>query len=104
MRQSGTCIDPEFVVASPQVLDEGMTSEHEARGPVPFEASHRSKSWLEPPMVSFDPVGAENVIRGSHAASLYSWMRPPSLSVLRNRAKSGLPVGRGFVSSVRGAC
>lgn len=27
-------------------------------------------------------VGAENAIQGPHAASSYSWMRPPSLSVL----------------------
>jgi hypothetical protein len=54
--QSGTCIDPEFVVSSPQVLDEGMPSDHDAGGAVPFEASHRSKSCLESPMVSFDPV------------------------------------------------
>ena len=30
------------------------------------------------------PVGAENLIRGLHAASSYSWMRPPSRCDLRN--------------------
>jgi len=50
------------------------------------------------------PVGAENAIQGPHAASSYSWRRPPSLSVLRNRAGSGVPVGGAFVPSVREAC
>jgi hypothetical protein len=34
-------------------------------------------------------VGAENVIRWAHAASLYSWMRPPSRSDLRTCLASG---------------
>jgi hypothetical protein len=29
-------------------------------------------------------VGAENLARGLHAASSYSWMRPPSRSDIRN--------------------
>ena len=51
--QSGACIHTKLVVASPQVLDEGMSSDDDARRPVPFEATHRSKSRLEPSMVSF---------------------------------------------------
>ena len=43
-------------MSSPQVLDEGMSSDHDAGGPVPFEAPHRSKSCLEPPVVGFDPI------------------------------------------------
>jgi hypothetical protein len=54
--ESGTCIHPELVVPSPQVLDEGMPSDHDARGWVPFEAPHRSESRLESPMVSFDSM------------------------------------------------
>jgi hypothetical protein len=45
----------------------------------------------------WNAVGAENVIRSPQAASLYSWMTPPSLSVLRSRARSGLPIEAGFV-------
>jgi hypothetical protein len=41
----------------------------------------------------FDPVGVENLIRWLHAASLYSWIRPPSRSDLRSRAASGHGVG-----------
>jgi hypothetical protein len=41
---------------SSQVLDEGVTSDHDARGAVSFEAPHRTKSGLEPSVVSFDPV------------------------------------------------
>jgi len=55
-RLSGTCIDPEFVVASPQILDEGMSSDHDARGPVPFEAMHGAESGLKAAMVGFDSV------------------------------------------------
>ena len=35
------------------------------------------------------PVGAENVIGVLHAANSYSWMRPPSLSILRSRFAPG---------------
>jgi len=34
-------------------------------------------------------VGAEKLIRRSHAASSYSWMRSPSLSILRSCFASG---------------
>ena len=43
-------------------------------------------------VVGLDLVGAENVIQGPNAASSYSWTRPPSLSVLRSRARSGSPI------------
>src|SRR5664280_1414394 len=33
-----------------------MSSDHDAGGPVPFEAPHRAKSCLEAPVVSFDSV------------------------------------------------
>ena len=49
-------------------------------------------------------VGAENAIQGPHAASSYSWIRPPSLSVLRSRARSGSPIDAGLVHTVSGAC
>jgi len=50
------CIDPEFVVPSPKVLDEGVSFDDHAGGPVPFGAPHGAKSCLEAPVVSFDPV------------------------------------------------
>jgi hypothetical protein len=40
-------------------------------------------------------VCAENVIRGPHGASSYSWMRPPSRSDLRNCVIPGGEVGGG---------
>jgi len=46
-------------VPSPQVLDVGVPSDHDARGSVSFEASHRSKSCLESPMISFDSIVGE---------------------------------------------
>jgi len=45
-RQSGAYIHPELVVPSAQVLDEGMSSEHDAGGSVLFQAPRRSKSCL----------------------------------------------------------
>jgi len=52
--QSGTRIDPEFVVASEQVLDEGVASDYDAGGTVSFEAPHRTKPGLEAPVVGLD--------------------------------------------------
>ena len=49
-------VDAEFVVASPQVLHEGVTSHDHAGAAVAFESTHRSEPGLEPPMVAFDPV------------------------------------------------
>ena len=46
----------EFVVSSPQVLDEGMAPDDDAGGPVAFEAPHRPKPGLESPVVSFDSI------------------------------------------------
>jgi len=60
--QSGACIHSEFVVPSPQVLDEGMPSDHDTRGSVAFEAFHRAKSCLEATMISFDSI--VGVLRG----------------------------------------
>ena len=56
MMKSRTRVDPEFVVASPQVLDEGMTLDHDAGGSVSFEAPHRSEPGLEASVVGFDSV------------------------------------------------
>jgi len=43
-------------VSSPQVLDEGMSSDHDAGRSVSFEAPHWPKSCLEATMVSFDSI------------------------------------------------
>jgi len=40
-----------------------------------------------------EPVGAENVIRWAHAASSYSWSRPPSRSALRRCTPLGHVAG-----------
>src|ERR1019366_912765 len=55
-------------MAPPQILDEGMASDHDAGGPITFEASHWAKSGLEAPVVSFYPVvgvlgGVVNCVR-----------------------------------------
>src|ERR1035437_6690149 len=50
-----TCIAPEFVVASPKVLDEGMASDYDAGRSVLFQSAHRAKSGLESPMIVKGP-------------------------------------------------
>ena len=50
------CFDAEFVVAPPQVLNKRMTGDHDRRRPVGSQAAHRSKSRLETPMVTLDPI------------------------------------------------
>ena len=49
------------------------------------------------------PVGAENPIRAVHAASRYSWTRPPSLSVRHSRVASGQLIGKRALSKASGA-
>lgn len=53
---AGWCIDPEFVVASAQILDEGESSHDHPGGPIAFQATHRSQPRLQPSMIGFDPV------------------------------------------------
>ena len=48
-------------------------------------------------------VGAENPVRAVHAASRYSWTRPPSLSVRRSRFASGQLIGGRALSKASGA-
>jgi hypothetical protein len=43
-------------VTSPEVLNEGMSSDHDMCGPVSFEAAHRAESGFEAPIVGFDSV------------------------------------------------
>ena len=57
------------------------------------------------PVPPFDPVGAENPICPAQATIRYSWMRPPSRSVLRSLAASTSLMVRGAASeSAGGRC
>jgi hypothetical protein len=49
-------LDREFVVASTNVLDEGMTGDHDPGTAVLFEPSHRPQPCLEPTVIGFDGV------------------------------------------------
>jgi hypothetical protein len=49
-------VDPELVVASPEVPRERVTSDNHASGAVAFEAPRRAESGPELPVVGFDPV------------------------------------------------
>jgi len=43
-------------VTAPDVLHERVTAHDHPRGVVAFEATHRPKPRLEPPMIGFDPI------------------------------------------------
>jgi hypothetical protein len=58
-----TCIAPEFVVASPQVLDESMASDYDACRSVLFQSAHRAEPGLESPTIGFDSVMARRRLR-----------------------------------------
>ena len=55
-REPGKRVDAEFVVATSEVLHERMASDDNRRGPISFEAAHRSKPGLESSVVGFDPT------------------------------------------------
>jgi hypothetical protein len=61
--EPGEGINPEFVVASSQILDEGVTSDHDAGGPVPFESPHRSQPGLQAAVISLDGTVALSLPR-----------------------------------------
>ena len=48
--------DTDFVVTSPQVLDESMAANHDRRGPIRSQAAHRPQPCLEPSVIALDPV------------------------------------------------
>ena len=52
----------EFVVASSQVLDEGMTADHDRCGPIRSQTSHRAEPRLESSVVALDAV--VRILRG----------------------------------------
>jgi hypothetical protein len=50
-------INPEFIVAAPNVLHQRVTAKDHPCGVVAFESTHRSEAGFEPPaMVGFDPI------------------------------------------------
>lgn len=54
--QSGNRVDSEFVVPSPQVLNEGMSPNDHAGCSVPFETPHWSEPGVAAPVVGLDTV------------------------------------------------
>ena len=52
----------EFVVASSQVLDEGMTADHDRCSPIGSQTAHRAEPRLESSVVALDPV--VRILRG----------------------------------------
>ena len=54
--QSQMRVDPEFVVALPQVVNEDMPSDHDVGSPVPWETRHWSEPGVAAPLVGFDAV------------------------------------------------
>ncbi len=55
-------LDAEFVVTASQVLDERVTADHDRRGPVRSQTSHRAKPRVESPVIALDPV--VRILRG----------------------------------------
>ena len=48
--------DAKFVVATSQVLDEGMTTDHRRSSPIGSQPTHRAKPRLEPPVIPLDAI------------------------------------------------
>jgi hypothetical protein len=46
-------------VTSPEVLDEGVATDHDACGPVPFETPHRPQPRFQTSMVGLDSIVGE---------------------------------------------
>ncbi len=97
--ESGMCIESECVVASSQILDEGVASDGDAGGSVPFEAPHRTKPGLEAPVVSFDSVVGVpgGVVTGSvtFAAPGLSAGGAPTSAASETTKSSTTPTGTG---------
>jgi hypothetical protein len=49
-------VDSELVVATAQVLDEGVSSDHHARRPMGLQPPHRPEPCLQAAVVAFDTV------------------------------------------------
>lgn len=49
-------VDPKSVMASPKVLHEGVASDDDAGGPIPFQAPHRAQPGLQASVVGLAPV------------------------------------------------
>ncbi len=48
--------DTKLVVPAPEVLDEGVTTNHDRRGPICSQSALRSESRLETAVIGLDPV------------------------------------------------
>ncbi len=73
--------DSEFVVAAAQVLDDGMATDDDARGPVGLQAPHRSESGFQSTVVGLTPVvlALSGVLerRRNELVDDVSWRRSP---------------------------
>jgi hypothetical protein len=49
-------VDTELVVATTEVLNEGVPTDHDARRSVGLQSTHHPESCLQPAMVTLDPV------------------------------------------------
>jgi hypothetical protein len=49
-------VDGEFVVAAAEVLNEGVPSREDSRGPVAFESAHRPEPGFESAVIGLDRV------------------------------------------------
>jgi hypothetical protein len=49
-------LDSELVVATAQVLDEGVASDHDARRSLGLQSAHRPEPCLQAAVVALDPV------------------------------------------------
>src|ERR1019366_10489440 len=61
--ESGTCIDPELTVASPQDLDEGMTSDHDSAWLLSSSREHCLGLTVQPQDPLYDLQGHRCVER-----------------------------------------
>lgn len=57
--QARQCFGPKFVVASSQVLHEGVAGDDDRSGAVAFESAHRSEPRLKSSVVGLDSVVGE---------------------------------------------
>jgi hypothetical protein len=51
-----SCFGTEFVVASSEVLHEGVTADDDSCGAVGFQAAHRTRTGFQPSVVALDPI------------------------------------------------
>jgi hypothetical protein len=95
-------VDPEFVVASPQVLRERVTSHDHPSAAVAFEAPHRAEPGLELPVVGFDAL--VRVLLGVvKRRRMSSWITARSVQARSVTTSAGSPCARSVVVKNRRA-